>query len=102
MPLTRGQKYALYSLLAHTDGGPKSKSHLRLEIEKAPPAGRRKALQDYAVKLDSNIDPDDIGEFDLNNVESMRAVFGRIEEFPGPAWPDEAFGKQLYDAIKKI
>ncbi len=102
MPLTRGQKYALYFLLANTDGGSNSKSHLRETVELKPKAEQRRAMQDYAVKLDITIDPNDIGDFDFANVASMRTAFDMDGEYTGPACPDAPTTQQLFNAIKNM
>jgi hypothetical protein len=103
MPLSYGQKYALYILLAKHSNHPSGKSAFRQLVENQVAAGNtdQQALRLAAQNFDPNIDTSAIGPLtNLEDDNSLRAALAM--PYTGGSCPGLAASTAIYNAIKGI
>jgi len=101
MPLTAGEKYALYELLATHSNDTDGKSSVRVAVENSIAAGSspRDALRAAAFGLDNTIDQGAIGDFDLADPATLRTALA-LDDYTGGACPGGTASVALFGALK--
>ena len=102
MPLSYGQQYALYTLLAEHSDHPGGKSDFRQSVETLIAAGQtdQQALRQVALTFDSGIDTTAIGPFTLGDENSLRTAINL--PYTGGSCPGRAASLAIFNAIEGL
>jgi hypothetical protein len=102
MPLTYGQQYAIYELLAAHSDHPSGKSDFRNSVERLIGTGLtdQQAVQQVANVYDPNLDTTAIGPLTLGDENSIRVALNMA--YTGGSCPGGGGSLAIFKAIEGV